>query len=57
MSGGGRMTDDELHQGIKLAHDLARAALARAERAEARLVALIEALGSAAWWRRRRCRR
>ena len=44
MSGGGRMMDDELHQGIKLAHDLARAALARAERAEARLAALIEAL-------------
>lgn len=39
------MTDDELHQGIKLAHDLARAALARAERAEARLAALIGALG------------
>jgi hypothetical protein len=38
------MTDAELHQGIKLAHDLAMAALARAERAEAELGALVEAL-------------
>jgi hypothetical protein len=38
------MTDDELHQGIKLAHDLARVALARAERAEARVAALVAVL-------------
>lgn len=38
------MNDDDVHQGIKLAHDLARAALARAERAEARLETLVAAL-------------
>lgn len=38
------MTDDDVHHGVKLAHDLARAALARAERAEARLATLVEKL-------------
>lgn len=42
----GDMSDDDLHQGIKLAHDLALAALARAERAEARLARLVEALAA-----------
>ncbi|MEZ4362833.1 MAG: YkgJ family cysteine cluster protein [Kofleriaceae bacterium] len=39
-----RMTDAELHRGIQFAHDLAMAALARAERAEAQLDALLGAL-------------
>ncbi len=38
------MDDDELHRGIRFAHDLAMAALARAERAEARLGAVLDAL-------------
>ena len=38
------MTDAELHQGIRFAHDLAMAALARAEQAEIRLAALEDAL-------------
>ncbi|MBK7536528.1 MAG: YkgJ family cysteine cluster protein [Myxococcales bacterium] len=39
-----RMTDAELHDGIRFAHDLAMAALARAERAEAQLVTMRAAL-------------
>jgi hypothetical protein len=38
------MNDDDLHHGIKFVHDLAMAALARAERAEVRISTLLEAL-------------
>jgi Putative zinc- or iron-chelating domain len=39
-----RQSDAALHRGIQLAHDLAMVALARAERAEAQLSALVAAL-------------